>query len=94
MYDTSFESWEPTVSEHQHVPYTQLDKTTNIQYNINQLEEWIAEIRPFLTTYSMSVMMKAEAGYVTAQCRHTVTYLKSPTGGRVGVNRFFNGQTV
>ena len=27
----------------------------------NQLDEWFAEILPFLTTYSMSVMMKVEA---------------------------------
>ena len=53
----------------------------------NQLDEWIAEILLFLTTYSMSILMKVEAGYVTAQCRHTVIYLKSPVGGRVGAER-------
>ena len=45
----------------------------------NQLDEWIAEILPFLTTCSMSGMMKVEAGYVTAQCGRAVTY--SPSGG-------------
>ena len=37
----------------------------------NQVDGWIAEILPFLTTYSMFIIMKVEAGYVTAQCRHS-----------------------
>ena len=37
--------------------------------------------------YSMSVLIKVEVGYATAKCRHTVIYLKSPIGGRMGAER-------
>lgn len=42
----------------------------------------------------MSILMKVEAGYVTAQCRHTVIYLKSPVGGRVGAERLITDKII